>query len=583
MHSMLSPHAYYMRSDSYDDKDNNVRYFCHQRPMNLVHEHDDSKNHAKCFVCQSVFSNSSSAAYSCSSPYCKNFLHYSCANFQSKINQHPSHHSHHPLILQFSKPRSCNLCCKKNRRLIFRCDRGCNFNLCTNCVVLNRMIRCQSHYHLLCFVEKASYEGVCHACQKSYTQWSGHHHLIPNEINQTKSFLFRCMECNFNLHFICGPLPFIIKYDYHIHALTLVDHLSDEDHYDELYCDVCEQPRHPFFRVYYCKECNYTAHIHCLFDEIMKVIKRDSNDDVKLMAFGETKWTEQIDTKNASEQTLEEFLSETLTNQDKKILNSPFAYHLSSHDKTLVDARHSFYERNTSPLFDHQLRLIENIYQVCRFPSFSSGDFQNFWRKLQYYRPKEGLKVDEEYLRQKIVDINGYKVPITLAHILNTLFHQYGESHLFGKWVSKQTTGVKSVLATTLCVVCDQICRTKIEDVTAISLKNWYFYLNAITGTTFTNQMCPSSFINKVVKRFFWFEAIRYEKEVDEKLELKIKDLEAELEKYKKTHDTFKVQMSKSLEKVEDRISDALRLKGKNVDEIISVSQLLETDYYYNI
>ncbi|KAF4363345.1 hypothetical protein G4B88_002092 [Cannabis sativa] len=466
-----------------DDKDNNVRYFCHQRSMNLV-EHDDSKNHAKCFVCQSAWSNS---AYSCSFPNCKNFLHYSCANFQSKTDQHPSH-SHHPLILQFK------------------------------CIVPKIIVRCQSHDHSLSFVEKAFYEGVCNACEKSYTQWSSEC-FVPKEVKRTQSFLFRCVECDFNLHFLCGPLPSIIKFDYHIHSLTLVDHYITKDgHNDEFYCDICEEERDPYIRIYCCKDCDFAAHIHCL---------------------------------------LIEFLTDTLTDQDKALLSDPFTFGYSSDVKTYVDQMYKSCTQANYLLFDNQFRSsIEKIYQINHFPSFTSNDYQNFFSELLLYRPKEGLKLDEKYLRQKVVDIKGYKVPLTLAHILNTLLHQYTESDLFGESVWNWTPGIKSVFATTFCMVCDQMCRTNINDVTKHLLQDWFFYLNAIVGN-------------------------RYEKDIKEKLQGRITDLEAELNKCKEKLDMFNTHMTQTMEKIKDPINDALSFKEKTVDQIISFDELLHSEHRY--
>ncbi|KAM6554991.1 hypothetical protein CsatB_015753 [Cannabis sativa] len=404
-----------------DDKDNNVRYFCHQRPMNLV-DNDDSKNHAKCFVCQSAWSNS---AYSCSFPNCKNFLHYSCANFQSKIDQHPSH-SHHPLILQFSKPQSCN---------------------------------------------------------------------------------------------------------------------------------------------------------------IMKIIKGSGGDsnDVKLMALGECGWTESIDdTNDVLHTTLGEFLTNTLTDQDNALLSNPLTFGYSSEVKTYVDQFYKSFAQPNYLLFDNQFRSsIEKIYQINHFPSFTSIDFNNFFIELVSYRPKEGLKLDEKYLRQKVVDIKGYKVPLTLAHILNTLLHRYTESDLFGESVWNWTPGIKSVFATTFCMVCDQMCRTNINDVTKHLLQDWYFYLNAIAGNRFTNLMFLMKFIQKIMNRFFCFEAIRYEKDIKEKLQGRITDLEAELKKCKEKLDMFNTHMAQTMEKIKDPINDALSFKEKTVDQIISFDELLHSEYRY--
>ncbi|XP_060974308.1 uncharacterized protein LOC115695540 [Cannabis sativa] len=523
--------------------------------------------------------------YSCSFPNCKNFLHYSCANFQFKIDQHPSH-SHHPLILQFSKPQSCNVCCKKDCRLIFRCHSGCNFNLCTECVVPKIIVRCQSHDHSLFFVEKAFYEGVCNACQKSYTQWSSEC-FVPKEVKRTQSFLFRCVECDFNLHFLCGPLPSIVKFDYHIHSLTLVDHyITKDDHNDEFYCDICEEERDPYIRIYCCKDCDFAAHIHCLLIEIMKIIKGSGggSNDVKLMALGECGWTESsIDTINdVLHTTLGEFLTNTLTDQDNALLSDPFTFGSSSEVKTYVDQMYKSCTQANYLLFDNQFRSsIEKIYQINHFPSFTSDDFKNFFWELVCYRPKEGLKLDEKYLRQKVVDIKGYKVPLTLAHILNTLLHRYTESDLFGESVWNWTPGIKSVFATTFCMVCDQMCRTNINDVTKHLLQDWFFYLNAIAKTRFTDWDGLGKFSDKILKRFFYFEAIRYEKDIKEKLQGRITDLEAELKKCKEKLDMFNTHMTQTMEKIKDPINDALSFKEKTVDQIISFDELLHSEYRY--
>ncbi|PON98106.1 Zinc finger-domain containing protein [Trema orientale] len=196
-----------------------VHYLCHQNMMALV-EQDNCKSQAKCFACQSFWSG---LAYSCTFANCKNFLHKSCAEFPGKI-QHPFH-SQHPLTLQVSKPQACKLCCKRDCRLTFSCHSGCSFNLGIECAFLRtNTVKCQSHDHLLSFVENAFCDIQCDACRKSYTKWNDL--LVAKEVNHTQSLLFRCMKCDFNLHFLCGPLPPMIEYDYHIHPLTLVYHFA---------------------------------------------------------------------------------------------------------------------------------------------------------------------------------------------------------------------------------------------------------------------------------------------------------------------------------------------------------------------
>ncbi|KAM6574215.1 hypothetical protein CsatA_022542 [Cannabis sativa] len=561
------------------DKDNNVQYFCHQQLMMLV-DHDNSKDQAQCFVCRSSWLG---LAYSCTYETCKNFLHSSCAKFPWKVDN--SHSHHHSLALQFSKPQSCDLCCKKHCRLIFKCHDGCNFNLCTECVFVKTRVSCQSHVHSLYFVEKAFYKGNCSACQKSYADWSEHdHYLVPDEISRTQSFLFRCIECDYNLHFLCGPLPSTIKFKYHIHPLTLIDHqIKKDDHYDQFYCDICEEERNPYFRIYCCKDCDYSAHIHCLFSEIMKEIKGDKKVVNKLISFGETRWTQLIDrTEDTSndQQNLGEVLSNSLIDEDKEMLNDPFTFGSSSEDKTFVERRYQFIKTEiNAPILDHQLFSIETIYNINEFPSFNSVDFWNFYWELRYYKHKSGMKLDDKYLGQKVVDINGYKVPITLAHILNTLLHYYTESDLFGARVANWTPGIKSVFATIFCIVCDQMCRTKMKDVTKDVLQDWFFYLNAIAGKRYRNNIRLKKFIDKIIKRFFCFEAIRYEKDIKEKLMLRIVDLEDELKKCKEKLHMFNTHMSWTFEKIKNPINDALRLEEKYVDEIICFDELLNSEF----
>ncbi|KAM6581714.1 hypothetical protein CsatA_005488 [Cannabis sativa] len=315
----------------------------------------------------------------------------------------------------------------------------------------------------------------------------------------------------------------------------------------------------------------------------MKIIKGSGGDsnDVKLMALGECGWTESlIDTNDVLHTTLGEFLTNTLTDQDNALLSNPFTFGSSSQDKTYVDLAYKSCTQANYLLFDNQFRSsIEKIYQINHFPSFTSIDFNNFFFELVCYRPKEGLKLDEKYLRKKVVDIKGYKVPLTLAHILKTLLHQYTNSDLFGESVWNWTPGIKSVFGTTFCMVCDQMCRTNINDVTKHLLQDWFFYLNAIAGNRFTNPMYLKKFINKIVKRFFGFEAIRYEKDIKEKLQGRIADLKVELKKCEEKLDMFNTHMSQTMEKIKDPINDALSLEEKTVDQIISFDELLYSEF----
>ncbi|GMN57953.1 hypothetical protein TIFTF001_027057 [Ficus carica] len=244
-----------------------VRYACHEEAMTLVEHPDWVKREAKCFACQSGWSG---PAYSCKSEMCENFLHKACVELPQKIQ--PAFHPHHSLILQVIPPRSCRRCCKKDCRVMYSChEDGCNLNLCIECRSLDTRVRSRRHDHLLSLVEKSSCEIQCDACQDSYDHKKNMVEAVPEEFELTRSIIFRCMDCVFNIHFLCGPLPSIIRYEHHIHPLILSDHSTIEDDSDEYYCDVCEKESDQAFRIYCCEECKYVSHIHCLFHEVCAI------------------------------------------------------------------------------------------------------------------------------------------------------------------------------------------------------------------------------------------------------------------------------------------------------------------------
>ncbi|KAL5560384.1 hypothetical protein UlMin_036595 [Ulmus minor] len=246
------------------DTQNHVQYICHNHPMTIV-EHDSTYDGVikHCFACQSPWS--SGPAYTCKN-YCPNVLHKACTDFSHKI-ENSFLHPNHSLKLQVGEPQSCDACHKRGGKLMyFCCEQGCNFKMGTECAFLKPTIKWDRHNHLLFLMERAycGNDQYCDVCRSSYEKQLVQVH---NEVCHTEIFLFRCMECNFNIHFLCGPLPHTIKHDCHMDVLTLVDTI-DEDELGEYYCDICEEKRDPRFRVYYCVNCKFVAHIHCAVSEV---------------------------------------------------------------------------------------------------------------------------------------------------------------------------------------------------------------------------------------------------------------------------------------------------------------------------
>ncbi|GMN39157.1 hypothetical protein TIFTF001_008392 [Ficus carica] len=528
--------------DDDDGQDHgDVRYICHQHPMTLVEQDYGKKHRAKCFACQSEWS--AGPAYSCTSNSCENFLHKSCAELPRKV-QHPCHPSC-PLELHVSKPRSCDSCCKKDCRLVFGCHQdGCNIVLCTECVFLTA-IKCPSHDHFLLLVEKASCSIQCDACKKSYKSWAD---VVPDEINRTLSLLFRCMECDFNFHFLCGPLPSTIKYEEHIHPLTLFDRsVINEDDSCEYCCDVCEGERDPRFRIYCCTDCKFVAHIHCLISKIMKVMKGWPTKDVQLLALGESRWDHYLGSQHDNiSGTLKEIL-DSLSQQERDILVSTYNFK----PRSRWDALSVKIVKESNFPFD-QKGSREDIERLEQFFRLESLDLYKILHEFRYFSLEGGLMKlldDAKLSRQNVEDVKGYMIPRTLAPILRTLLRKYGKD--LGVRHSKLTPRMKSIGACALCIVIDRMCKTKVEDINKDLLKHWFFYLQRLKS----NQM----------------QAIRCEREGLKNLDCEITELEAKLKRCKGIRDKYTGYRDKSppSDFMEECLRKAEEHKLNNVGDVV--------------
>ncbi|XP_031375852.1 uncharacterized protein LOC116190310 [Punica granatum] len=200
-----------------------------------------------CKVCQHPLQG---LGYSC--PYPGEFfeLHILCAELPLEL-EHPCHPKH-PLTLlpAASNGRSfnCGACHRESKGCAFFCAE-CQFYLDASCAAQKLTFKHQLHEHSLTYFQRTKYL-QCNRCS-----------------NNCNMDLYRCVECNFNLHHDCAPLPPSVKHELHFHLLLLCDRVVDE-FYKEQYCDLCEMPRNPEHGVYYCEECNCAAHIDCAIPKV---------------------------------------------------------------------------------------------------------------------------------------------------------------------------------------------------------------------------------------------------------------------------------------------------------------------------
>lgn len=230
-----------------------IQHSSHQHPMKLIGNDDECG--MLCYACSSW---RSAPIYGCTR--CMHFLHKYCADLPLEL-RHPFHPSHTLLLRDLHGEEVCNSCLQPGCNFVFHCD-ICNFNLGIECIHFIPTIKYHGHSHSLCLMKNVNSKFVCNGYD-TYCKQS----VISKDFKHTQSYMLRCVECDFSLHLLCGPFPCTIKHKCHIHPLFLYDFLM-EDISDEYYCDACETERDLRTCVYYCQECKYIAHVHCVISEV---------------------------------------------------------------------------------------------------------------------------------------------------------------------------------------------------------------------------------------------------------------------------------------------------------------------------
>ncbi|XP_062079428.1 uncharacterized protein LOC133783825 isoform X1 [Humulus lupulus] len=374
---------------------------------NAIHEDEDID--VRCFACQSKSSPYGGVYYGCN--ICKYFLHKQCID-QLPQEIQTSHHPNHDRLFLLMKRYNCkcSTCGNKDQpALYFECPQ-CDFRLCLECGVRRtRTIKYEDHPHLLCFMEKIN--NVVEQCNVYDTCLKQSIMCNTEEFHKTDSFKFQCLDCDFKLHLLCGPLPSIIKHDSHMHSLDLVDSFI-EDNSGEYCCDVCEEERNPRIRVYCCRKCKYIAHVHCVISEVINVLKRDLG-DVKLKVLGDDLWEfpKEID-HAASPLTLRDLIHK-LSDRELGWLKGRFYWDEEEEVSTTTT--------EVEPEDD-------NIDEVLKFSNLTEANFMSFiFGEFHSTYLRRKLRIKSSDLALTLVDIKSYSIPLHLASAMNNLLHKYGD------------------------------------------------------------------------------------------------------------------------------------------------------------
>nr|XP_048318611.1 uncharacterized protein LOC125418630 [Ziziphus jujuba var. spinosa] len=198
---------------------------------------------------------------------CKYYLHVPCSRVPKKM-KHPFHPQHTLTLLErppddIKQGLHCVACRKIIQdAFVLHCTE-CSFNLDIGCAFRKPTMKSEYHEHpLACFDTLYRKDDLC--AIDSY--WGFRDRCaVCNASCTCIGKVYRCVDCNFNVHEACLSLPLNADYEDHVHPFTLITSLN-EDEDGKYYCDLCEDRREPNHGLYCCVECgpSFVAHFECV-------------------------------------------------------------------------------------------------------------------------------------------------------------------------------------------------------------------------------------------------------------------------------------------------------------------------------
>ncbi|KAK0600490.1 hypothetical protein LWI29_015463 [Acer saccharum] len=252
--------------------------FYHKHALKLFNA---PKRPIRCCCCRQMISTGSSA-YCCIE--CRIFIHESCTEIPMEV-----HHPFHPQHILFTQPidkydsTGCDACMSSIEGIKISCNE-CHFDLHVSCANPNRWARalknvCHEHNMYYFFGDDTTRSFECNKCDEEFLDDEADEECLDDEA------FYRCVECDFNLHLECIPIPSVVMITQkHHHSLTLIDSVKDDnpliqylmdsndkiDYSMDYYCDDCETPGNPKHHAYCCKECIYIAHVECIISKVIR-------------------------------------------------------------------------------------------------------------------------------------------------------------------------------------------------------------------------------------------------------------------------------------------------------------------------
>lgn len=175
---------------------------------------------------------------------CDLYLHRACAKRQHtkcSLHSHELKRVYLPHFLFF-----CCVCLQYCHGSAYHCEK-CNYTIDTRCAAIKFRFKHPSHYQHPLFLHNDKRKHKCKGCGEG----------LKNKL------VFGCEDCEFYLDARCANLPLAVRNRFDEHPLYLTFGVKRSEAADdcEYYCDVCEGERDTKEWFYYCRRCDFGAHL----------------------------------------------------------------------------------------------------------------------------------------------------------------------------------------------------------------------------------------------------------------------------------------------------------------------------------
>lgn len=532
----------------------------HGHPLQLCSKEDIKSR--SCSVCNDPCID---PIYQCTK--CEGFIvHKSCAELQQQT-QKPSHHHHEMNLLKKSR-FTCATCLKSSSGFTYDCNICAqSFSLHINCKNLEPTIKYGDRGHYLHFLDNIYKKVACMTCREEISPCSSKKMEMETE---NERGLFRCVKHNYNLHFLCGPLPCLIKSDNHKHVLQLEDNFFEDDS-GKYYCDACEKERDPGKCVYKCiqEKCPYVAHVECMKPEVIRLLKgeqirlpKGEQKQVKLRTVGperiygeviaEVQYTTEMALKNEESDGVPEkrqlgtWILENLLDAFVADKQTKLGGTFQILKKEMTGTGHaSVWERP------------EGSDSIANVSPYSRQTFIQFKDWIEH--GKENLEFSTIFFENEdFVEVEGYTVMQSLAPILEQLLKKHGDISTS----SKLNLESKSLIFNLLCGAIRSMSTTQVNELSETLLHDWWNQVMMAKHAGFEIQFALDH-LHEIVQAYFALRAEEIQNHRLKELEDQIGGCQISLKEVTRISRQYKESAEASLR--QELLGKVKALEGKTV------------------